>query len=315
MRRRPIRTALAPRVRSRRPAPPTTSPPRSANRFTSVTHIRAAPAHPHRRTNPARPRRPTPPVHPAHPPLRTCVRVCRAVRASATTAFVHEFSGLDPTERVGYPTHSPVKTRSTRTRLTVSNHHVESRHRRRSCRGRTAQTTRRRGHARRLLDPRRRPPRSAVGVDEHEEQVGLARHLAVDRGSAVALAGPGRHAAELDLERRACRPGTTWRRKRTPSTPPNSGSLPACVPPASTAYAPSWAMASTISTPGKRGPTREVAGEERLVAGERPRARRRPRPARARHLVDEQERRPVRQDVSSAPAAAASFASRGPAAA
>ena len=51
----------------------------------------------------------------------------------------------------------------------------------------------------------------------------------------------------------ACRPGTTWRRNRAPSSPPNSGSLPAKRGSASTAMAPTWAIASHISTPGSVG--------------------------------------------------------------
>ena len=92
-------------------------------------------------------------------------------------------------------------------------------------------------------------------------------------------------------------PGPTWRRNRAPSRPPNSGSLPAKRSSVSTAIAPTWAIASHISTPGQRRPPREVTGEEPLVARQPPPARRRLTGDEVGDLVDEQERRPVRQDI------------------
>ena len=65
-------------------------------------------------------------------------------------------------------------------------------------------------------------------------------------------------------------PGPTWRRKRAPSTPPNSGSLPAKRSSASTAHGPQLGDGLDHEHPGQGGPPGEVPGEERLVAGEAP---------------------------------------------
>ena len=98
-----------------------------------------------------------------------------------------------------------------------------------------------------------RKPDGQSGVDDDEQEVAAAGDLAVEQRPAGALAGPRRHAARATTSSVSSSPGPTWRRKRAPSRPPNSGSLPAKRSSVSTAMAPTWAIASHISTPGSVG--------------------------------------------------------------
>ena len=69
----------------------------------------------------------------------------------------------------------------------------------------------------------------------------------------LALSGSRRRRGASSTSSQSVSPGPTWRRKRAPSRPPNSGSLPAKRSSVSTAMAPTWAIASHISTPGSVG--------------------------------------------------------------
>ena len=107
-----------------------------------------------------------------------------------------------------------------------------------------------RAHApRRRLSARR--GRGASGVDEDEEQVGLAGELAVRRWRGPALAGPRRQPAQLDLEVEgvagrdlAAEPGLVDAPEQRQLARRTRSS-------ASTAKAPSWAMASTMQHAGQ----------------------------------------------------------------
>ena len=90
------------------------------------------------------------------------------------------------------------------------------------------------------------------------------------------------------------RPGGGSARRRPRRT---AAACPRGCRPASTAYAPSWAMASTISTPGSVGRPGKWPAKNDSSPVRRPRARGARSGLEARHLVEEQERRPVRQDV------------------
>ena len=127
-------------------------------------------------------------------------------------------------------------------------------------------------------------------VHQDEQQLGLAGQLAADRGPTGPLAGPGRHPAQghLELEQvtgdhLATEPGPLDPAEQRELAGDLAGS-------ARTATPPSWASASTISTPGKRGPAREVPGEEGLLAGQPPIAGGRLAGLDRQELGDEEER-------------------------
>ena len=77
---------------------------------------------------------------------------------------------------------------------------------------------------------------------------------AAEPGPARSLAGAGRHPARARPRATASSPGTDLAAEAgAESRPPNSGSLPANRSSLSTAMAPTWAIASHISTPGSVG--------------------------------------------------------------
>ena len=64
-------------------------------------------------------------------------------------------------------------------------------------------------------------------VDDDEEQVDLARRLVADRRRCRGPCPARAESRPISTCRSSVSPGSTWRRNRTPSIPPNSGSLPA----------------------------------------------------------------------------------------
>ena len=136
-----------------------------------------------------------------------------------------------------------------------------------------------------------------TGVDQDEEQLGLAGQLAAHRWPAGALTGPGRHPAEghLELEQVA-----------GDHLPPEPGLLDAAeqrelagkARVGQHGHPAQLGQGLDHEHPGQGGAPREVTGEERLVTGQLP-APRWPtgRVSRIEQLGDEEERRPMGQDV------------------
>ena len=92
----------------------------------------------------------------------------------------------------------------------------------------------------------------ALGPGDHEQHRRRGCHLSLDaRGAVTFPALAPTWSSSTVISRRS--PGVTCRRKRALSIPPKSGRQPLKRVSASNAMPPSWAIASTMSTPGRVG--------------------------------------------------------------
>ena len=114
---------------------------------------------------------------------------------------------------------------------------------------------------------------------------------------AVALPRPtGPRIASISQVSVSVSPGETTRLKRQSSIPAKNAILPRFSSSTSTATAPAWAIASTISTPGITGRSGKVPGKPPVVGAHEPRRDDLAARLELDHLVEEQERVAVRQD-------------------